>query len=292
DYWLEQLLAVKGDVEFVLVYPPGVARRAIADSRVKSLTSPYPGEFIQRFLALLNADGQYVLALDDDDYVHPDVATPIEAYFAKFPQSLGLRLMQARIPLQNREAVYQPWGSIPHINSLEVVSRREGRLQTTLQEVPIAPLQRSFDWRYLVWPFTKRTDDHGPHIENFNNKVWRNDRVQQILPDISRVMMIYGALTWIPRWGLDRLMGLFLQATYYQEGAIVAHWMPEPAQVRFLEGDPAQKPPRFHVVSDGLLVKRFPQYGYFWNLFFNKLSYVPRIYGKMLRQRGKKHPGA
>ncbi|MBD0269571.1 MAG: glycosyltransferase family 2 protein, partial [Cyanobacteria bacterium Co-bin8] len=56
DYWLEQLMAVKGNVQFVLVYPPGMARRAIADPRVKSLTSPYPGEFIQRFLALLNAD--------------------------------------------------------------------------------------------------------------------------------------------------------------------------------------------------------------------------------------------
>ncbi|MBD2258527.1 glycosyltransferase family A protein [Pseudanabaena sp. FACHB-2040] len=292
DYWLEQLLAVKGDVQFVLVYPPGVARRAIADPRVKSLISPYKGEMMQRFLALLNADGQYVLALDDDDYVHPDVVTPVEAYFAKFPQSLGLRLMQARIPVQDQEAIRQPWGTIPDIAALEVVSRRESDRQTTLQEVPVAPLQRSFDWRYLIWPFTKRTDDHGPHIENFNNKVWRNDKVQQVLPELSKVTVLCGSLTWIPNWGFDRLMGLFLQAAFYQEGTVVGHWMPEPAQVRFMVGDPSQKPPRFHVVSDALLVKGFPQYGYFWNLFFNKLSYVPRIYGKMLRQRGKKHPGA
>ncbi|MBD0335899.1 MAG: glycosyltransferase family 2 protein, partial [Cyanobacteria bacterium Co-bin13] len=54
DYWLDQLLAVRGDVQFVLVYPPGVPRRAIADPRVKSLTSPYKGEMMQRFVALLN----------------------------------------------------------------------------------------------------------------------------------------------------------------------------------------------------------------------------------------------
>ncbi|MBD0336529.1 MAG: glycosyltransferase family 2 protein, partial [Cyanobacteria bacterium Co-bin13] len=228
------------------------------------------------------------LALDDDDYVHPDVVTPVEAYFAKFPQSLVLRLMQVRILPQNQERIYQPWASIPSIADLEVVPRRDDRQRPTLQEVPIVPLQRSFDRRYLIWPFTKRTDDHGPHIENFNNKVWRNDKVQQVLPELSRVTVLYGALTWIPPWGFDRLMGLFLQASFYQEGAVVGHWMPEPAQMRFMVGDLAQKPPRFHVLSDALLVRRFPQYGYFWNLFFNKLSYVPRIYGKMLR-RGKKH---
>lgn len=290
DYWLEQLLAVKGSVQFVLVYPPGVPQRAIADPRVKSLTSPYQGEMMQRFVALLNADGRYVLALDDDDYVHPDVAIPVKAYFAQFPQSLGLRLMQARISDRDHEGIRQPWGRIPDIATLEVVSRRNGNLQTTLQEVPIAPLHRRFNWRFLIWPFTQRTDDRGPHIENFNNKVWCNDRLQQVLPEITKATVLWGVLTWVPNWGFDRLLGLFLQAAFYQKGAVVGHWMPEPAQIRFVVGDPAQKPPRFQVLSDILLVKHFPQYGYFWNLFFSKLAYVPRIYGKMLRQQYQKRP--
>lgn len=284
DYWLEQLLTVKGDVQFVLVYPPGVYRREITDSRVKSLTSPYKGEWMQRFIGLLNADGDYVLALDDDDYAHPDVAELVKLYFEKFPHSLTLRLMQERVPVEQSDQMKRPWEPIPSIESLEVASRRNNGV-SILQEVPMAPLRKRFNWRYLIWPFIRRTDDQGPHIENFNNKVWRNDRLQRVLPDLAKVTILGGVLTWIPRIGLDRLMGLYLQAYYCESYRLVGHWMPEPAQIRFTLVDPAQKPPRFHVLSDVLLVRRFPQYGYFWNLFFNKLSYVPRIFAKMLWQR-------
>ncbi|HEY9762219.1 MAG TPA: glycosyltransferase family A protein [Trichocoleus sp.] len=289
EYWLEQLLAVKGDVQFVLVYPPGERRRTVGDPRVKSLTSPYKGEMMQRFIGLLNVDGDFVLALDDDDYVHPDIAESVQTYFDKFPHSLVLRLMQERVPIEQVDDMRRPWQPIPRVETLEVAARRNGNEVPILQEVPIAPLKKHFDWRYLIWPFMSRTDDCGPHIENFNNKVWRNDRLQQVLPDLAKTTILWGVLTWIPRSGFDRLMGLYLQGYYYYRcSRVVGHWMPEPAQIRFTLVDPAQKPPRFHVLSDVLLIKRFPQYGYFWNLFFNKLSYVPRIFAKMLRQKTKR----
>ena len=44
DDWLENLLQVEGEVQFILVYPPGVSLRKIADDRVTSLVSPYKGE--------------------------------------------------------------------------------------------------------------------------------------------------------------------------------------------------------------------------------------------------------
>jgi hypothetical protein len=156
------------------------------------------------------------------------------------------------------------------------------RDKSKLMKIPIAPLDIPFDRRYLIWPFINRKDDKAPHIENFNTKVWRNDYVQKALPELSKTSKLWGTLTWIPNSGFDRLMGLFIQAYSFQSGQTVGHWMPSPAQIRFISQDPGLKPPRYHFLSDVLLVKRFPQYGYLWNLFFNKLSYLPRLLGKSL----------
>lgn len=284
DDWLEQLLNIQGNVEFVLVYFPGVPRKPISDPRVKSLTGPYKGEMMQRFVAFLNATGRYVLALDDDDYVHPDILDLAIAYFQKFPDSLVLRLRSRRIDRENTEAIQKPWQPTPDLATLKVARRTEkGEAYLVLQEIPIAPLEKTFDFRYLFWPFLERKDMHGAHIENFNNKVWNNQKVAQILPEISKATQIFGILTWIPTSAFDRLMGLFLQARFYQQDAIIGHWLPRPEQIRFIDKDPALKPPRFHVFSDVLLVKCFPQYGYFWNLFFSKLYGVPRALGKMMK---------
>jgi len=284
DYWLEQLLNVRGKVEFVLVYFPGVPRKPIDDPRVKSITGPYKGEMMQRFVAFLNATGRYVLALDDDDYLHPEVLQLVTEYFQKFPESLVLRLRSRKIDQNKTEKIKEPWQPIPTLNQLKVARRTErGEEFTVLQEIPIAPLENAFDRRYFFWPFVERKDMHGPHIENFNNKVWDNEKVKQILPEISHATQISGILTWIPTSAFDRLMGLFVQAQFYQKDAIVGHWLPKPEQVRFIDKDPALKPPRFHVFSDVLLVKCFPQYGYFWNLFFNKLYGVPKAAAKAMK---------
>ena len=112
---------------------------------------------------------------------------------------------------------------------------------------------------------------HGPHIENFNNKVWRNDLVQESLSDLSTTTQLFGHLTWIPKWSLDRLLGLFLQAKFYEKDKVVGHWMPEPEQIRYILVEQSKKGDfRLILASDALLSKRFPQYGYFWNLFFEQ----------------------
>lgn len=290
EYWLENLLKVEGAVQFVLVYPPKTKVRIINDARVKVLISPYKGEMMQRFVGLLNAEGEYVLALDDDDFAHPKICELTSDYFKKFPQSWILRLNKAVIDISDEERIKKAWDAIPDVNQLEVCKKtaenpypyQQGNY-TGLLEVPIAPLDKSFDGRYLIWPFLKRKDNEGYHFENFNNIVWKNERVQQALPNLSQATKLMGAVTWIPSTGFDRLLGLFVQANYFQKDAIIGHWMPKPEQIRYLDKDPSLKPPRFHVISDALAVKYFPQYGYLWNLFFSKLYGVPRTVGKLVK---------
>jgi hypothetical protein len=107
--------------------------------------------------------------------------------------------------------------------------------------------------------------------------------IQQALPELAQATKVMGAVTWIPSSGFDRLSGLFVQANFFQKDAIIGHWMPKPEQIRYIDKDPSLKPPRFHVISDVLLVKHFPKYGYLWNLVFSKLYGVPRTVGKVMK---------
>lgn len=290
DYWLEQLLKVKGNVEFVLVYYPNIPIRPVDDPRVKILTSPYKGEMMQRFVGLLNASGEYVLALDDDDFVHPDVEELTKNYFHKFPESWVLRLKKENIDFKDAERIKKEWDAIPDVNQLEVCQKtpenpypyQQGNY-TGLLEIPVAPLDKNLDIQYILWPLGERKDNFGYHFENFNNIVWKNELVQKALPDLSQATKVLGAITWIPSTGFDRLLGLFVQAKFFEKDAIIGHWMPKPEQIRYIDKPAALKPPRFHVVSDVLLVKYFPQYGYLWNLFFSKLYGVPRALGKAVK---------
>jgi len=270
DYWLNHLCAISGNVEFILVYPPGISPKLIFDPRFRIINSPFKGEVIQRLLGLLNASGKYVMALDDDDYVHPDIIQIVVKYFRKFPDSWCLRLSKKNINFQNEEQIYKPWDPIPDIDQMNIAPRREGNV-LILQEIPIAPLKNRFDVRFIAGPYLKRKDMHGPHIENFNNKVWKTELVQQTLVDITSVMVISNALTWIPRWSLDRMLGLFIQAKFFEEDKVVGHWMPMPEQIRYI-GMPQDLKKEFRLMlpADALLARRFPQYGYFWNLFFEQ----------------------
>ncbi|NEO32922.1 MAG: glycosyltransferase family 2 protein [Symploca sp. SIO3C6] len=292
DYWLECLLQVEGDVQFLFVYPPQSQPRVINDPRVQVLTSPYKGEMMQRFVGLLNAAGEYVLALDDDDFVHPQVCELTKQYFNRFSNSWVLRLQKAVIDISDQERIKKPWNPIPDVGQLEICKKtpenpypfQKGNYKGLL-ELPIAPLDKSFDYRYLIWPFIQRRDNEGYHFENFNNIVWKNERIKQALPEIAQATKVMGAITWIPSTGFDRLSGLFVQAKSFQKDAIIGHWMPKPEQVRYIDKDPALKAARFHVISDVLLVKFFPQYGYLWNLFFSKLYGVPRTVGKLVKMK-------
>ncbi len=294
DYWLEQLFKITGDVQFILVYPLQSKIKNINDPRLKTVISPYKGEMIQRYIGLLNAEGKYVLALDDDDFVHPDVCQLTHDYFQRFPESWVLRLNKLVIDNKDEAKIKSDWSSIPDLNQLEVCRQtpenpypyQRGNYKGLL-EVPIAPLDKQFNSRYLFFPFTERTDNEGYHFENFNNIVWKNELVQKALPSLAQATKILGALTWIPSSGFDRLCGLFVQAKFFEKESIIGHWLPKPEQIRYIDKDPVLKPPRFHVISDVLLVKTFPKYGYFWNLFFSKLYGVPRTVGKFMKWKLK-----
>jgi len=270
DYWFEQLLAVKGNVEFILVYPPGVSNQTINDPRFKIITSPFKGEVMQRFIGLLNASGLYTLALDDDDYVHPDVMQLVKEYFATFPDSWVLRLRMKKIDIKDEERIRSPWEPIPDFKELEIAPRTQNNKPIILQTLPIPPLNNKLDARLLIGACERR-DMHGPHIENFNNKIWQTELVKQSLAELAEVMKIKGNLHWIPSWSLDRLLGLFIQAKFFEEDKTVGHWMPLPEQIRYIVRPSSLKELRFYVSADGLLAKRFPQYGYFKNLFFDQL---------------------
>jgi hypothetical protein len=95
--------------------------------------------------------------------------------------------------------------------------------------------------------------------------------VKEALDDFVRNMRIGEILTWLPLWGFDRALGLFLQAKFFQKDIYIGHWMPEPNQIRYIVKPYSMKSPRILFPSDALLVKRFPQYGYLWNLFFEEL---------------------
>ena len=226
---------------------------------------------MQRFVGLLNVTTPYVMALDDDDYVHPDVLRPIHQYFQTFPESWFLRLSKQILNFDQATEIYSDWNDLLDIGQMHPAKSGRSKDRSILQEIPIAPLKNRFDMRFIVSPYLGRKGMHGGHVENFNNKVWKTELVQQALADMSGVMSLMNALTWIPKWSLDRLLGLFIQAKFFEEGKIIGHWMPHPAQIRYIQIPQTTKNEfRLMLPSDALLVKRFPQFGYFWNLCFEQ----------------------
>ncbi len=285
SYWWRQLFKVKGNVEFILVYPPGAIPQALSDERLQILISPYKGEVIQRLTGLLNAKGKYVLALDDDDFVHPNVVSLVTKYFTVFPDSLVLRLMMEKVDYKDENEIKKAWSDLPIIDSLNLAdTRKEEEFYTTLQSLPIAPLTNKFDLGQVFLPYRNRQDMHGAHIENFNNKVWKTEVVQEALTDLSQTMKIMGALTWIPFWSLDRLLGLYVQAMVFEEQRIVGHWMTKPEQIRYIvKSQQLKQEFRLILPADILLVKRFPQYGYLWNLCFEQFWVAIRKFASYLK---------
>jgi glycosyltransferase involved in cell wall biosynthesis len=272
DHWIQSLCAIHGNVEFILVHPPGVTPRTFADQRIKTLVSSYKGEVMQRGLGLLNASGQYVLALDDDDYLHPDITEIIAPYFERCPESWALRPSLAKVLDNDTAWITSPWQPLPTIQDLTLVPRQnpEHDPNTILQAVPIAPLNNRFRKRAL-WFYTYRIDHHGAHAENFNNIIWRTDLVKATMTDLCAQMHFHSYLIWLPRWSLDRLLGLYLQAKFFQPDQTIGYWLKGSEQVRKVERSHTVKSVRAMFPGDMLLSLRFPQYGYFWNLFFNEL---------------------
>jgi hypothetical protein len=76
---------------------------------------------------------------------------------------------------------------------VETCSHRQGNQglynQGRLLEIPIAPLENKFDIGFL---WRGRRDHHGSHTENFDKKVWKNERVQAALQEILQAMVLLG----------------------------------------------------------------------------------------------------
>ncbi len=287
EYWLEQLLRVKGDVKFLLIYPPEGTIKKIDDCRVQNIRSPYKGEVIQRLTGLLNVESDYVLALDDDDYVHPDILDFTLRYFRLFPKSWVLRLGIQNIQSTDEARIRKDWEANPDIEELEICKKtpenpfpyQRGKYQGLL-EIPIVPLDKPLDIRHIIFPWHPRKDQNGIHFENFNNRIWQTARVKPALYELSNAMKITGALTWLPAWSLDRLLGLFVQAKFYKKDMIIGHAPPRSEQIRYIVRDGSLKEPRAILFADLLLVKCYPQYGYLWNLIFWQIYTLPKLWAR------------
>jgi hypothetical protein len=122
DHWLNALLDVKGDVEFILVHPPGLAKSLVNDPRLHQINSIFRGEISQRLTGLLNARGSYILTINCDEYLHPEIAEISEQYFSRFPESWVLRLSRKSFPFDAKEKLDQPWGFLPNLEKIMEVN--------------------------------------------------------------------------------------------------------------------------------------------------------------------------
>jgi hypothetical protein len=287
DTWLSSLLQVEGNLEIILVHPPTLEKIPLTDPRFKQINCSLRGEVIQRLTGLFNATGIYVLSLNCDEYINPKIVTWTQEYFQRFPESWVMRLRGEGFNYGNKEKLQAPWSEVPDISSLRVFSKAQPSTDkyndfTDLLELPIAPLNNSID---LLALFRPRKDQHGLHIENFDKKVWKNDLVQATIRDLSEALNLVGPFKYVPFWCLDRLLGLSLQANFFQPEQVVGHWLPFPAQVR-LEDNPPEysRRDRFYLLAEIILIKKFPQYPYLWNLTLDHIRLLPKGIIKSLLQ--------
>ncbi len=278
DHWITQLLKVKGEVEFILVHPPGAKPYSVQDSRMKQIVSSLRGEIIQRLTGFMNATAPYVLTINCDEYLHPDIQELAVAYFERFPDSWVLRLSRKEYNYGDLAALSAPWLSIPNVNEMKTCSRaaKTSNLfggKDYLLDLPIAPLEKPFHPACLIG---NRNDHSGTHIENFDKKIWKNSLVQTAIKEISNLMNLGGPVKYIPFWCLDRLLGLYIQAKFYEKDRIIGHWLPLPEQIRIEDNPPEYKRTRrFYFIAEVMLLKSFPQYGYLWNLILSQVTAVP-----------------
>lgn len=277
EHWLQELVKITGDVEFILVHPPGMKKHEAIDSRLQQINSSFRGEIIQRMTGMLNAQGKYLLTVNCDEYLTPDIVQVAKDYFGAFPDSWVVRLSRNNFKYGDKSSLDEPWANFSNLASMPVcpLSKDERSEQLSyeagncLLPIPIAPLDNKFDLGCL---FRTRKDHHGIHMENFDKKIWKNDLVQATLLDIQETMIIFKAIKYVPFWCLDRLLGLFLQAKFYEKGKTIGHLLPQPEQIRIEENPPEyRKSGRFYVFAEILLLRKFKQYGYLWNLIVDQL---------------------
>ena len=72
-----------------------------------------------------------------------------------------------------------------------------------------------------------------------------------------------------------------MQAKIFQQGMILGHWLHCAEQIRYIQAPSSTKGEiRSMFAADMLLALRFPQYGYFWNLFFYEMWVALKIFIK------------
>lgn len=298
DHWLQELLKIKGDVEFVLVYPPGTQPEPNEDPRLRQLVSPFRGEIIQRLTGMINTSGTYLLTFNCDEYVNPDVPALAQRYFEQFPDSWVMRLSKLEYAYGDQAALNAPWEELPtDLTALPVCRKADGNLKLYdaghMMEIPIAPMHNKFDWA-CIW--RGRRDHLGPHAENFDKKVWINSMVQEALQEILKGFSLAGPIKYLPFWCLDRLLGLALQAKFYdaaQPNQLIGHKLPLPAQLRVEDNPPEhRRKGRFYVFAEIILLRRFPQYGYIWNLVIHQIREFPVRSYLSIKRRLNERSGA
>jgi len=279
-HWLDNLLAIKGDVEFILVHPPTMPHVLIEDNRVKQINAPFRGEIMQRMTGLLNVNSDYTLTINCDEYLTPNIVEIVEQYFAYFPNSWVLRLQRKHYAFGQKELLSQEWQFSPSLINLSYVygsnsepeqkQKYHENKDIFLMEIPIAPLQNQLN---LTTFWQERKDHHGRHTENFDKKVWLTKLVKPTLEKLSQNMVIWGALKFVPFWCLDRLLGLAIQANFFTKNEeVIGHLLPNPEQIRVEENPPEYRgKARYYVLAEFILLRAFPQYPYIWNLVISNV---------------------
>lgn len=279
--WFHSLLAVQGPVEFILVHPPGTRLTPCEDPRMHQIVSAYRGEIIQRLSGMLNASGTYLLTFNCDEYINPAVPALAERYFQQFPDSWVMRLAKEEYAYGDQAALKAPWEELPQdLTTLPICRKADGNLRLYaeghMMEIPIAPMHHRFDWG-CIW--RGRRDHLGPHTENFDKKVWVNAMVQEALQEILKGLTLFGPVKYLPFWCLDRLLGLALQAKFYDPAypdQLIGHKLPSPAQLRVEDNPPEhRRRGRFYIFAEIILLRRFSQYGYIWNLAVHQIREFP-----------------
>lgn len=279
--WLQALLQVQGDVEFILVHPPSARLTPADDQRLLQLVSPFRGEIAQRLNGLLNASGQYVLTFNCDEFIHPEVPLLAKQYFEQFPDSWVMRLSTKEFPYGNTAALNAPWEALPKdLTALPICRKADNNLglyeSGHMLEIPVAPLHNKFDW--ACW-WRGRRDQKGPHAENFDKKVWVNEKVQAALQELLPGLDLFGPVKYLPFWCLDRVLGLGLQAKFYDAARpdqVIGYKLPYPALLRVEDNPPEfRRSGRFYLFAEIILLRRFPQYGYIRNLIVHQIREFP-----------------